>query len=121
MLDHFGDARPGAPAGRCCDVCDPGTIGLPDPASLVAPKRARAAAKAVAAAGPVDDVLLAALKEWRRRASNGKPAYTVAHNSTLESIAALKPATLDELAAVKGVGPTFTKRYGKQVLAIVVA
>ena len=121
VLDHFGDARPGAPAGRCCDVCDPGTIGLPDPASLVAPKRARAAAKAVAAAGPVDDVLLAALKEWRRRASNGKPAYTVAHNSTLESIAALKPATLDELAAVKGVGPTFTKRYGKQVLAIVVA
>ena len=29
---------PGAPIGRCCDVCDPGTIGLPDPASLTAPR-----------------------------------------------------------------------------------
>ncbi|HEV3319539.1 MAG TPA: RecQ family ATP-dependent DNA helicase [Solirubrobacteraceae bacterium] len=23
ILDHFGDASPGAPSGRCCDVCDP--------------------------------------------------------------------------------------------------
>ncbi len=23
ILDHFGDRTPGAPCGRCCDVCDP--------------------------------------------------------------------------------------------------
>ena len=23
ILDHFGDQTPGAPTGRCCDVCDP--------------------------------------------------------------------------------------------------
>ena len=23
LLDHFGDSTPGAPEGRCCDVCDP--------------------------------------------------------------------------------------------------
>jgi ATP-dependent DNA helicase RecQ len=23
ILDHFGDPSPGAPSGRCCDVCDP--------------------------------------------------------------------------------------------------
>jgi ATP-dependent DNA helicase RecQ len=23
ILDHFGDSQPGAPEGRCCDVCDP--------------------------------------------------------------------------------------------------
>jgi ATP-dependent DNA helicase RecQ len=23
ILDHFGDGTPGAPTGRCCDVCDP--------------------------------------------------------------------------------------------------
>ena len=36
---------PGAPLGRCCDVCDPDTIGLPDPASLTPArvKRTRAA------------------------------------------------------------------------------
>jgi ATP-dependent DNA helicase RecQ len=121
VLDHFGDSRTGAPSGRCCDVCDPGTIGLPDPASLTAPKRVRASAKAVAGAEVADAPLFDALKEWRRRASNGKPAYTIAHNSTLESIAALKPSTLDELAAIKGVGPTFVKRHGDQVLALLAA
>jgi len=29
LLDHFGDRRPGAPVGRCCDVCDPDTIAPP--------------------------------------------------------------------------------------------
>jgi ATP-dependent DNA helicase RecQ len=118
LLDHFGDSRPGAPEGRCCDVCDPGTLGLPDPASLTPVKRA---AKVVAYDSAVDDSLLGQLKEWRLRASDGKPAYTVAHNSTLEAIAGLKPSTLDELAAIKGVGPTFVERHGEPVLALVEA
>ena len=96
-------------------MCDPGTIGLPDPASLTPVKRT---VKTATFDGPVDDSLLANLKDWRKRVSKGKPAYTVAHNSTLEAIAALKPSSLDELAAIKGVGPTFLKRHGDQVLAI---
>jgi ATP-dependent DNA helicase RecQ len=117
LLDHFGDSRAGAPEGRCCDVCDPGGLGLPDPATLTPAKRV--SKRAAPVEGPVDDSLLAALKEWRRRASNGKPAYTVAHNSTLEAIAALKPSSLDELAAIKGVGPAFVERHGSQVLELV--
>src|SRR5438093_2726725 len=39
VLDHFGDARPGAAEGRCCDVCDPKTVGLPDPSTLTPAKR----------------------------------------------------------------------------------
>jgi ATP-dependent DNA helicase RecQ len=115
LLDHFGDSRAGTPEGRCCDVCDPETIDLPDPASLSPVKRAK---KIATYDGPVDDSLLVKLKEWRKKVSNGKPAYTIAHNSTLEAIAALKPSSLDELAAIKGVGPTFLTRYGEQVLAI---
>jgi ATP-dependent DNA helicase RecQ len=118
LLDHFGDDRPAAPSGRCCDVCDPGTLGLPDPASLTPPKRSRRAAPAAVPADPADAPLVEALKQWRKRASDGKPAYTVAHNSTLEALAALKPSTLEELAAVKGVGPAFVERYGEQVLAL---
>jgi ATP-dependent DNA helicase RecQ len=118
LLDHFGDARQGAPDGRCCDVCDPDTIGLPDPTSLTPPKRASRKAEATAPVDPASAPLVTALKDWRLRASAGKPAYTVAHNSTLESIAALKPSTLDELAAIKGVGPAFVKRHGDQVLAL---
>jgi ATP-dependent DNA helicase RecQ len=116
LLDHFGDTRAGDPLGRCCDACDPATIGLPDPATLTAP--ARRTIKATAPANPVDAPLVEALREWRMRASDGKPAYTIAHNSTLESIAALRPSTLDELATVKGVGPAFVERHGEQVLAL---
>jgi ATP-dependent DNA helicase RecQ len=121
LLDHFGDSRPGAPEGRCCDVCDPETIGLPDPTTLTPPKRASVKVQAAEPVDPASAPLLTALKDWRLRASAGKPAYTVAHNSTLESIAVLKPSTIDELAAIKGVGPTFVKRHGEQVLALLAA
>jgi RecQ family ATP-dependent DNA helicase len=128
LLDHFGDQRPGTPEGRCCDVCDPDTIDLPNPASLTPPRRRTgtrtraggAAAQAVDIA-PADLGLVTALQEWRRSAADGKPAYTVAHNSTLETIAALRPSSLDQLAAVKGVGPAFLKRHGADVLALVSA
>ena len=120
LLDHFGDNRQAAPAGRCCDVCDPDTIGLPDPASLT-PARAKRSLR-VQDAAPVDpsDVgLLETLREWRVRASNGKPAYTVAHNSTLELIAARRPRSLAELATIKGVGPAFIERHGERVVTLV--
>jgi ATP-dependent DNA helicase RecQ len=121
LLDHFGDDTPGAPIARCCDACDPDTIGLPDPASLT-PARARRSRPADAPPlDPADAGLLDRLREWRVGASAGKPAYTVAHNSTLESIASLRPSSLNDLAGIKGVGPTFVERHGEQVLALVAA
>jgi ATP-dependent DNA helicase RecQ len=119
LLDHFGDRRPGAPAGRCCDVCNPDTIGLPNPASLTPARAKRSRARDAAPLDPADAGLLESLRAWRLRASNGKPAYTVAHNSTLESIAALRPSSLAELGRIRGVGPTFVERYGDEVLGIV--
>jgi ATP-dependent DNA helicase RecQ len=43
----------------------------------------------------------------------------VAHNSTLESIARLRPQSRDELAGIKGVGPAFVERHGDAVLRLV--
>jgi ATP-dependent DNA helicase RecQ len=119
LLDHFGDRREAAPLGRCCDVCDPDTIGLPDPASLTPMRAKRARPRDAAPVDPADLGLLNALREWRTRACDGKPAYTVAHNSTLESIAALRPRSAAELGTIKGVGPGFVNNYGEQVLALV--
>ena len=59
------------------------------------------------------------LKAWRLRRANADevPAYVVFHNSALEEIAARRPRSLAELAAVPGVGPAKLERYGKDVLA----
>ena len=64
-----------------------------------------------------------ALKAWRlvRARQDDVPAYLVFHNSTLEEIAARKPRSLDELAAVPGVGPAKLERYGEGVLAALAA
>ncbi|MGZ4341248.1 MAG: RecQ family ATP-dependent DNA helicase [Solirubrobacteraceae bacterium] len=119
LLDHFGDSREGAPHGRCCDVCDPDTIGLPDPASLTPSRAKRHRAPDAKPLDPGALGLLETLREWRVRASDGKPAFTVAHNSTLESIASLRPRSLAELAEIKGVGPAFIERHGGDVLTLI--
>ncbi|HVE93216.1 MAG TPA: ATP-dependent DNA helicase UvrD2 [Actinomycetota bacterium] len=70
---------------------------------------------------PDDPELFVRLKEWRRRAADeaGVPAYVVFHDATLREIVQTVPATMAELAAVAGVGPTKLARYGTQVLDVV--
>jgi ATP-dependent DNA helicase UvrD/PcrA len=60
-----------------------------------------------------------ALKAWRltRARADDVPAYLVFHNSTLEEIAARRPRSLVELAAVPGVGRAKLERYGEGMLA----
>jgi ATP-dependent DNA helicase RecQ len=129
LLDHFGDPAPGGPQGRCCDVCDPAGW-LPDPEAIQprASKRIRRQeAKRSDGTGPrpelteADAALFERLREWRRSAAEGKPAYTVAHDRTLEAIAAGRPADRDALAAISGIGPAFLSRHAADVLAIVAA
>jgi len=122
VLDHFGDRQAGRPSGRCCDACDP-DHGLPDPEAIEI-RRARPARKAAPRDAPLtpgDAALFDALKAWRLEAATGKPAYTVAHNSTLEAVAAGRPASAEALAAIRGIGPGFVGKYAEQVLALVAA
>ena len=120
VLDHFGDREAGRPLGRCCDVCDP-EGWLPDPETIAVRPARRAKAPAVpppelsAADGP----LFEELKAWRLRAADGKPAFTVAHNSTLAAIATTRPTDEASLAAIRGIGPSFIAKYAPDVLAIV--
>jgi RecQ family ATP-dependent DNA helicase len=121
VLDHFGDREAGMPLGRCCDACDPQSW-LPDP-ETIAVKPKRRAAKGSQGPRPelshADTALFEQLKEWRLRAADGKPAFTVAHNSTLEAIAATRPGDEQSLLAIRGVGPSFVSKYGPEVLAMV--
>ena len=61
------------------------------------------------------------LKAWRLRAAAGKPAYTVAHNTTLAAIAAARPGNEPGLAAIRGIGPSFIAKHAVAVLGIVAA
>jgi RecQ family ATP-dependent DNA helicase len=120
ILDHFSDGTAGQPLDRCCDVCDR-QDWLPDPETIAIRRKpsARQPAPPPADLSPADAQLFERLKEWRLAAADGKPAYTVAHNSTLEAIAATRPADGDALLAIRGVGPGFVAKYAAEVLAIV--
>ena len=117
LLDHFGDSRPGAPSGRCCDLCDPGTLGLPDPESLTPSAPAQGAdggARQRGGRAPARCAEGMAHARQRRQARlHGRAQQHAAADRDL------RPSTLDELETIRGVGPTFVDRYGEQVLALV--
>jgi ATP-dependent DNA helicase RecQ len=92
----------------------------------VAPKaRTRSARERLprAAALPLDDpagARLLALKAWRAgvaRAHN-LPAYVIFHDATLAEMARARPATLEALATISGVGATKLERYGAEILRV---
>jgi ATP-dependent DNA helicase RecQ len=73
--------------------------------------------------GDYDAALFEALRAARFELAqrDGVPAYVVAHDRTLKQIAAQRPASMDELLAVAGVGPTKAERYGDELLAVVLS
>jgi ATP-dependent DNA helicase RecQ len=93
------------------------------------PKRAReverperrAAAAVSVVAGPEAQSLFEALRSWRASAARqqGVPPYVIFHDTVLREIAAVRPASLDELAEIKGVGASKLQRYGAEVLEVV--
>jgi RecQ family ATP-dependent DNA helicase len=120
VLDHFSDSAAGQPLGRCCDVCDPESW-LPDPETIAIsrPSRAKSPAAPPPELSEADGPLFEELKAWRLRAADGKPAFTIAHNTTLAAIAATRPSDEASLGAIRGVGPSFIAKYAPEVLALV--
>ncbi|MEA2265622.1 MAG: ATP-dependent helicase RecQ [Solirubrobacteraceae bacterium] len=123
LLDHFGDDTPTAPDGRCCDVCSP--IDWIDVEAASRTTRGRAAGGSSRTPGgaprpagpPVDEGEFEALKRWRYARAEGKPAYTVAANATLEEILRRRPGSTDELLAIRGIGPAFVEKHGADLLS----
>ena len=65
----------------------------------------------------------AALKAWRTEVarSHNVPAYVVFHDATLAEMARARPAGLDALAAIGGVGAKKLERYGEEILRLLQA
>ncbi|MCL8250351.1 ATP-dependent DNA helicase UvrD2 [Aeromicrobium fastidiosum] len=68
-----------------------------------------------------DEELYETLRTWRKEQSTeqGKPAYVVFTDATLQAIAESKPSDADALAKVPGVGPAKIEQYGEAVLDLV--
>lgn len=69
----------------------------------------------------IDDALLSKLKAWRfqRAQADAKPAYIIAHDATLNAVAAAKPTTSQQLLALPGFGTKKVETYGPDILAVV--
>ncbi|MEM9195049.1 MAG: HRDC domain-containing protein, partial [Myxococcota bacterium] len=98
----------------------PVEVLLPPPAAARGRGRGRKAA-----AGPApssyEAKLFEALRDARLEAASKKgiPAFAVAHNRTLMEIAARRPTTLSDLAAINGIGPAKLNLYGQLFIDVV--
>ena len=89
------------------------------------PRRVAAAAPPAPApetpATPAEQALFEALRAWRAREAKAQsvPPYVIFHDTVLRGIAASRPADMEALGSLKGVGASKLARYGAAVLAIV--
>ena len=65
--------------------------------------------------------MVLALKAWRLEKARRRriPAFRILTDRTLLEIAASAPRDPVALLAVRGIGPTLLKKYGKEILALV--
>jgi ATP-dependent DNA helicase RecQ len=84
-------------------------------------RRARATVVVRSLVAEEDAPLLSALKAKRRALAEaqGVPAYIVFTDKTLIEMAETRPATLDAMADISGVGAAKLDRYGAEFLAVI--
>ena len=72
------------------------------------------------AVSSADEPLWEALRECRLRQADqaGLPPYVVFHDATLKEFIRLRPASLDAMLQVHGVGQSKLERYGEAFLAV---
>jgi ATP-dependent DNA helicase RecQ len=89
-----------------------------------APRRTTATRTALAGALSQPEVeLFERLKAWRggEARSQGVPAYVILHDRTLADIARQRPATLQALGQIGGIGAKKLERYGAALIGMVAA
>jgi ATP-dependent DNA helicase RecQ len=91
-----------------------------DTAAAKAKAKAAKTKAADAELSPEAAELFDVLRAWRAATAkeHGVPAYVIFHDATLREIARARPAALDDLAKINGVGESKLAKYGEQVLAV---
>lgn len=121
---HFGEKPKWASCGAC-DVCS-GQPAWLEAAGTASPKRTfsvpaagSAAPRPAPAALPVDPELREYLRQWRRETASrqGMPAFVVMHDTSLEELCRMRPASQAELLRITGFGERKVELYGQGILA----
>ncbi|MEM9513649.1 MAG: ATP-dependent DNA helicase UvrD2 [Actinomycetota bacterium] len=92
--------------------------GASDRSSRSSRSSARSAAPS-ASDTPEHAARVDALRALRNELRDGKPAYVVFDNATMEEIARRWPATEGDLRRIPGIGPAKLERYGPAVLELI--
>lgn len=81
-------------------------------------RRPRATSLQLAPLTRSDKAIYQKLKQWRLEyaRANGKPAYMICPDKTLEHLAQSKPTTIEALNAIYGLGEAKIKRFGAELL-----
>jgi len=122
ICTHFGENPKWASCGGC-DICGAAPDWLTETISAAAVRRtavgtgfsgARAVPGSVA-----DQELRDYLSEWRRITAKeqGVPAYVVLHDTSLDEICRVQPASISELLNITGIGERKADRYGQGILS----
>jgi ATP-dependent DNA helicase RecQ len=125
---HFGETPKWQTCGAC-DVC----MGEPE-WMAVAPEKRKSKVASVApvrrevahrglgvmakSSADADPELREYMREWRRELSkeSNTAAFIIMHDTSLDELCRLRPATLTELLQVQGFGVRKTELYGQQIL-----
>ena len=132
ICTHFGE-NPKWKSCGACDVCgsEPDWLSPRPKAQPAAARRttvpsvrqsasgtSQAAGKAAAASADGAE-LREILREWRRVTAKqqGVPAFVVMHDTSLDELCRVRPASLSELLRVHGFGERKVELYGEQIIA----
>lgn len=117
---HFGET-PKWTSCNACDVCASAPKWLMSTAQPVALSRpaSSVAARTFASAPDIDLELREYLRQWRRKAAKDRdmPAFVVLHDSSLEEICRVKPASIAQLKTITGIGERKAQTYGDEILS----
>ncbi|MCI2420213.1 DNA helicase RecQ [Saccharopolyspora sp. K220] len=89
-----------------------------EPKRTSAPAKSKDRKQAAQDMPPEAEPIFQQLRAWRAATAReeNKAPFIIFHDSTLRQIAAIQPSTLDELAAISGVGEQKLAKYGQAVL-----
>ena len=88
------------------------------PGETAKPRRKRAAQVPEIVLTPEEKRVVASLKKWRLERANAQrvPAYMICPDRTLEHLARARPATLEALSTIYGLGESKIKNFGEDLL-----